>query len=476
MREWSARGEARKSYTMFEAEQGNGRTFLKNNQGSFRFLLNCAAYWETRGCIADPFESVCVRVRFLGDALAAEFSSRHEFGFLLLTEPLVAAMFFRMISSTWRFLFGRGRLASAIAIGWISWNSISLGQNPTGPLTSLPMIAKDAPGEASSLPLTEPLLGSSQETLHQIPAESSTELTEASRAQDPFTRCRDEIWLVNTRCVPDGCQDCCAAENLIIRQCQDGYWVERHLEELWEACNAAPECENVVYIHGNFTDYEWSLRRGIQVYNTWFGCCGESRPIRFIIWSWRSEREAVPGRDFHIKSQRAVAEGCRLNSLVSRLGPRSPIVVGYSLGAQATLSALSQADLGSGRPWRVALIAAAFDACFCCSFESGQQICGRLQKLVLFTNASDPALNCSERLARRRIPGCPFNQYSIEGCLPELRERLEQYEIRCEVGHHHTIARYRQAPTVVALVQELIRDEASWSAEADPPVRDPGPE
>jgi hypothetical protein len=267
----------------------------------------------------------------------------------------------------------------------------------------------------------------------------------------------DEIWLVNTRQLADCLQDCSLATELPVSRWHDGQFQADSLANLLESSNSNPDIRNVVYIHGNFTDYGWSVRRGLEVYHHCFEGCSNRRPVRFIIWSWRSERETLLGRDYQIKSQRAVAEGCRLNSLVCRLGSSPPIVIGYSLGAQATLSALSQPDSEQGQPWVVALIAAALDPYFCGTMRQNPQISARLEHLLLFTNHVDPALNCSRRITRRTTNNpSPPGQYSIIPSLRSSEATLEQFEVSREVGYHHSISRYLGSPTVSTHLQRLL--------------------
>lgn len=267
----------------------------------------------------------------------------------------------------------------------------------------------------------------------------------------------DEIWLVNTRQLGDCFSDCNLVPDLPVSRWVNGEFQPQSLAELLDQVATTPQTRNIVYIHGNFTDLGWSVRRGLQFYNGCFANAPARPPIRFIIWSWRSERETLLGRDYQIKSQRAVAEGCRLNSLVDRLGPTRPIVIGYSLGAQATLSALSQTGSPESQPWVVALIAAALDPHFCGTLRNNTQISERFSHLVVFTNHVDPALNCSLRITRRAIANPnPPSQYSIVPNLKSKHPSVQQYEVSREVGHHHSISYYIEAPTVSHQVRALL--------------------
>lgn len=318
-------------------------------------------------------------------------------------------------------------------------------------------VAQEAPSPLAAvqgvptLPIESDAIGISEGDLD--PAEST--------AWDPQTGCRpqagDEIWLVNTRQLKDCLSDCTLVPDLPVSRWVDGEFLPQSLAELLERVAATPQTRNIVYIHGNFTDLSWSIRRGFQFYNGCFANAPNRQPIRFIIWSWRSERETLLGRDYQIKSQRAVAEGCRLNSLVTQLGSNRPIVIGYSLGAQATLSALSQSKSPESQPWVVALIAAALDPHFCGTLRHNREITERISHLVVFTNHVDPALNCSLRITRRTTANPnPPSQYSIVPNLKSSHPSVHQFEVSQEVGHHHAISYYIEAPTVSHQVRSLL--------------------
>ena len=307
--------------------------------------------------------------------------------------------------------------------------------------------AQDAP----SLPIEAASIGLAEGDAEQLDCES------LEQVQDCQPQAGDEIWLVNTRQLGDCFSDCNLVPDLPVSRWVNGEFQPHSLAELLDQVGTTPQTRNIVYIHGNFTDLSWSIRRGLQFYNGCFANAPARPPIRFIIWSWRSERETLLGRDYQIKSQRAVAEGCRLNSLVDRLGATRPIVIGYSLGAQATLSALSQTASPQSQPWVVALIAAALDPHFCGTLRNNGNISERFSHLVVFTNHVDPALNCSLRITRRAMANPnPPSQYSIVPNLKSKHPSVQQYEVSREVGHHHSISYYIEAPTVSQQVRALL--------------------
>lgn len=323
---------------------------------------------------------------------------------------------------------------------------------------------------AASPNLSQPFQTATESPLWSCPDDESLANPDCRENPDWLPQPGDEIWLVNTRGLANGISDCNLAPQLPVSRWQNGQFKAASLPELLEVSAQRPTVRNVTYIHGNFTDYNWSVRRGLEVYSHCFGQSGNRQPVRFIIWSWRSERETLLPRDYQIKSQRAVSEGSRVHSLVSQLGPQPPIVIGYSLGAQATLSALAQPGSAEENTWTVTLIAAALDPHFCSTLRNNQEISRRVERLVLFTNHVDPALNCSRRITRRTSSNPnPPSQYSI---IPQLRggqASLEQFEVSHEVGHHHAISRYLGSPTVSSHLRALVEPLSAATSGSIPP-------
>ncbi len=268
----------------------------------------------------------------------------------------------------------------------------------------------------------------------------------------------DQLWVINTRdfAAGDGCGE------LRVGQYAGCGFQLSSLDLLREEIAVRPDLQTMVYVHGNFTDLGWSLQRGCEVYGKIFRDSPCRAPVRFIIWSWKTERESGPVCDFDIKLARSVEEGDRLGSVLNQLPLQRPAVVGYSLGCQVILSALTQPAGDVATPWHVVLMAPALECQFgprLCEYPLTESSVGHL---TVLTNERDRALKYS-RLRCLAIDGCgqPLDQFSV---LPLLRQGgLEPcvLEISREVGGRHAISRYYSSPTVVRTIRRLVLESGA---------------
>lgn len=289
-----------------------------------------------------------------------------------------------------------------------------------------------------------PLLGIS-------PGEELIQQTVPARQTSCCLRPGDQLWVISSRELSAPCP----TGPLRVWQYEADAYRERSLEDLAASVSLEPSLPTVVYVHGNFTDAGWALQRGCEFYSSLFPPqpCGPA-PVRFVIWSWRTEREAGPVVDYDRKVARAVEEGPRLLETLNAAGPDHPLMIGYSLGCQVILSALTVPETAPVRPWQVELIAPALE----CDF--GQRLCSdppgpaRVSGFDVFTNGKDRALKYS-RL--RCLPGhcgeTPFDQYSLPPILRCGAVEVCVREVQSEVGRQHTIKRYRVSPTIVTQIR-----------------------
>ncbi|MEM9410970.1 MAG: hypothetical protein AAGA30_07650, partial [Planctomycetota bacterium] len=193
--------------------------------------------------------------------------------------------------------------------------------------------------------------------------------------------CRnDQIWLVSARgaaCRQTG------ADKLPIQQYCCGRWANSDWLQINKSADGFAG-QTLVYIHGYQTNLEHARVRGLEVYKNLFGRCRISEPIRFVIWAWKSEKEICrPVQDYQLKSNRAVLLGNLFADSLNYLGPKPPVIIGYSLGVQVIVSGLTKSQCYQGAPVSIATIAAASD----CGFTSSVcELCtsGRVKQTVVF--------------------------------------------------------------------------------------------
>ncbi len=347
------------------------------------------------------------------------------------------------------------------------------GSNPLCHVRSLPPFEPGAPGKntgtarrnfvpvclALCFVLTgifraAPVLVAQQQLIRALaPGEEFIQQTVPARQTSCELEPGDQVWVISTR---EMTENPCAG-NLQCAQYDGCEYRRRTLDELSSEILAAPDIKTVFYVHGNFTDLGWSLQRGCEVYRRLFRGRACRAPVRFIIWSWKSEREAGPIVDFSVKSRRAVEEGANLVSVVNQLQPSHPVVIGYSLGCQVVLSGLTQPDQTPHTMWSVGLIAPALE----CDFD--RQLClfplntSEISELNVFTNARDRALKYAGLRCRiKRCGNSGLNQHTMVPWLALGDVTPVVWDIGCEVGRQHSINDYIASPTILSTLREMI--------------------
>lgn len=279
---------------------------------------------------------------------------------------------------------------------------------------------------------------------------------------------QDEIWVVSTR---QGSGQNCADTELHTQQLICNQWQNANLDDLATCHQSDPDHITVIMVHGNNTNDEWALTRGMQFYDRMFGRAACDRPaVRLVILAWESDQELPrPGPDYKLKSARAVALGSSVGSLLDVLGGDRPVLVGYSLGVQVVLSTLTHQANGikdqanccvSG--YQVGLIAPALDASYACNDLKMIPANPLIQRAEIFVNRHDRVLlaarilnrkRCDDRCAEPSLVGL-----SDKGRLDSNRFRLD--DVTQEVRNRHSLVNYIQSSTVQRRVRQLVLNAA----------------
>src|SRR5690606_32277769 len=115
----------------------------------------------------------------------------------------------------------------------------------------------------------------------------------------------------------------------------------------WHRADAAtllahddPARPTVIFVHGNRFSADDAITSGWQAYHALTRCASD-QPVRFVIWSWPSDKQGGPIRDARTKSSRTLVEGYYLARLMTRIQPEvSTGIVGYSFGSRVALGAV----------------------------------------------------------------------------------------------------------------------------------------
>jgi len=281
---------------------------------------------------------------------------------------------------------------------------------------------------------------------------------------------QDEVWEINGR-------DCHCNEDISTMQVKRLIglnWEVSDLQHLIDAHATDKTKSTLICFHGNRTDEEWAISRGLQYYDNVFSksTCPRT-PVRYVIFSWRSEKDQLrAARDYDQNSKRAVSVGRAVSVLLNQFSDRQMLLSGFSLGAQVILSALeniaSQCDdprcceIKGGDPnrlpgqYRVALIAPALAG----SYAAEQQFHYPDQRFVarteIFDNHLDRALRMSNFVRRRQATSGDISiaQLARNQNLPLGTVRIR--DVANSVGKGHSIDRYTSDPLINQSILELV--------------------
>lgn len=274
-------------------------------------------------------------------------------------------------------------------------------------------------------------------------------------------RPQDEIWVVNTRGLST-CR-CPSPQDLTVRRFVDGQWCNESTESLWTTTDAI----TTIYVHGNRIDRQWAYRHGWLVYQRIASGAKPEEKLRFVIWSWASDRVFGPIRDARLKAQKANSEGFLLGWFLSHYPPENRLsLIGYSYGARVVSSGLHVAAGGTldgrtlplppqHREVHTSLLAAAMhrdglsnSGPFC----AAQQ---QISELLLFFNSEDPILRRYFWLDKQdRQEALGF----VGFCRRPITPLVQQINVATCVGRSHDVEKYLAASQVVS----MIRENALW--------------
>ncbi len=279
------------------------------------------------------------------------------------------------------------------------------------------------------------------------------------RAMDATIQTRvrpcDQVWLVSSRSIPGYSLDCSCLNAV---QFIDGEWQGSSVESFQAEHAGNQDRQTVVYVHGNLTDFNWSIIRGLKVYENMIGSRQDAPPVRFVIWSWPSERQTVPIRDALLKSRNAVCVGYTLRSFLDSLEGASPALIGYSFGGQVVMSALQSPYHGDGRgQFHVSLIAPAFDRDFVhCEIDSCK-VLSNTAIIEAYVDSKDRVIRAHGQLCRKKYRWSNKCDHLVSSKLDGCCEILSEVDItNCQPKH--SIILYSQDATIVGGFNRQLRN------------------
>lgn len=282
--------------------------------------------------------------------------------------------------------------------------------------------------------------------------------------------------LISSRVCANELESDCAPDQIVLASTRNYASAVGHVLDLDEfvgfVCEPSGTCSNQavnlfaphsfvetwVFVHGNQISAEMAIDRGTRVYRALRARCDRKGPIRFVIYSWPTQRETGRLADAVIKTRRTNAEAFYFGNFLSAIASKSPLnVVAYSFGARVVCGGLHLLNGGCLEgyylpdrgtpvaPIRVTMIAAAveddgilaggrFERAMCCT-----------DKLLLLNNSRDRALRLFWVIGRSRPKA--LGRTGLQCSLPSCS--TVQFDWESSFGHDHSIWNYFDRPTVV---------------------------
>lgn len=274
--------------------------------------------------------------------------------------------------------------------------------------------------------------------------------------QSPCLRAGDELWEVSSRCLPD-LERCTTLNPVTFRVLNftGQAWQASSEGALQASFQSNPTMRTIIYAHGNWMTIDNARGRGSFVYNRLSQRAGE--PVRFIIYTWPSQRDGGPIRDVYQKADRSNTDTYYFAQFLSRVPEESPLgILGFSFGGRVVVGGLHMVSGGSldGRTssvWpaprkvRVSLVAPAFDRNWLAAGQAYGFAMNNIEALVNIYNSQDPVLRRFHFLDRLSTPiAAGFSGLNDPRATQPLQsdQRIEQFDCGCAVGSSHDEMNY----------------------------------
>lgn len=281
-------------------------------------------------------------------------------------------------------------------------------------------------------------------------------------------RAGDQIWLVNTRHL--GC--------LPVANALPNYRVHYFAQQAWHSSHAVtflsyddPQRPTVFFIHGNRYSSTDAVNSGWQAYYALTRCLPPEQKIRFVIWSWPSEKAGGPLRDVRIKASRTLVEGYYVSRLLTKIRPDVPTgMIGYSYGSRVALGAVHLAAGGqlAGRVvpdarhdevamYRIAMLAAGVENDGLLPGARFEMAMSRTDHLLNLYNPWDPALKRYRFVDKFQRPvAMGYTGIYGEWMLGPAAARITECNVGGIIGKTHHEAPYFASERVMSQVRATV--------------------
>ncbi|HEX4142570.1 MAG TPA: hypothetical protein VHY91_03395 [Pirellulales bacterium] len=286
--------------------------------------------------------------------------------------------------------------------------------------------------------------------------------TAAALCAPALVRPQDDLWLVSQRGL--GCSPAGVLPSAL------HYW--HYVPGAgWQKATSAdffasddPGTLTQIWIHGNQIEHSRAFGVGWTVYTSLARRATSEQPLRFVIWSWPSDKVGGPLEDVRVKAGYTLPAAFHLARFIDAI--QSDVHVGltaYSFGGRIVEGALQLLAGGAlngrtialnsaARPLMdVVLIAAAADSDWLLPRHARGQALKVVNRMLLVRNSCDKVLRFYHWLYGRGSCAEAVGYIGMGG-LAQLgagQGRIAQFDACCLVGAEHYWANYFASPAVV---------------------------
>ena len=283
-----------------------------------------------------------------------------------------------------------------------------------------------------------------------------------------FSAEANEVYLLSTRSIGTVCQSEVMLKGLkCIRYNSNPSASEKWATAHWQDSldSAENNLQTIIYVHGNRVASGEDRARGMMVYRSLIAQGKPKAPIRFIIWSWPSSTIPGPLKDYQVKANRTRPVSWQFAWYLNHLTSQSPTsIIGYSYGARVTSGAMhllgggSLGNLKISNPadlptFRIALVAAAFDAHWLQPGHFHGRAVSQVDHLTLTVNPLDPAMRFYHLSnGRGRVHALGRLGISNPRSLGSLSKRVHSLNLTKSVGRSHYLTDYLAATSNMRVI------------------------
>jgi hypothetical protein len=301
----------------------------------------------------------------------------------------------------------------------------------------------------------------------------------------PILRPQDSVWLVDCRGLDCSARAVEADRMRYWRYDREKSWSGSSLDELLATDDV--QSATIIFAHGNRIEPDEAFTKGWHAYRA-VARGADDRAIRFVIWSWPSER--VPGliNDGRTKAWRTNPAGYYMAWLVDRISPEAPISLwGHSFGARIVTGALhllgggsldqyklAKRDHATRQPLDVVLMAAALDNDWLLPGHYHGRALSQVDAMLLVNNSCDALLKRYHRLYGRRAcqEALGYTGMGNWGLSTDDWNKIRQLDACSSVGRAHWFHLYHSATDLIDEARPYLMFEVDGPAA--PPKSDVG--